>query len=197
MSTRRPREPKRLSSPRSAYLAGPEVFLPDARAAGARKQALCEAYGFRGLFPLDAELDAHAPADLSRAIYAANRALIAAADLGIFNLTPFRGPSADAGTLFELGLFVGLGKPVFAYSNVAEDFLPRTVAAVPCTRADDAWRDGFGMSVEDFGNADNLMVDEALRSQGRTFHRYATAERERFTDLRGFEACLMEAARSA
>ena len=186
-----------MSAPRLVYLAGPEVFLPDARAAGARKQALCEAHGFRGLFPLDADLTAVAPPDLSRGIYAANLALIATADCGIFNLTPFRGPSADAGTVFELGLFIGLSKPVFAYSNVAEDFFTRVTAGVSCTRAGDVWCDGLGMSVENFGNADNLMIDEALRLQGRTFHRRATDDRARFTDLVGFEACLIEAQRSA
>ena len=33
-------------------------------------------------------------------------------DSGICNLTPFRGAGADAGTVFELGMLVGLGKKV-------------------------------------------------------------------------------------
>ena len=39
------------------YLAGPEVFLPDAIAVGAEKCRLCAEYGFEGLFPLDASLE--------------------------------------------------------------------------------------------------------------------------------------------
>ena len=33
-----------------------------------------------------------------------------AADAIIANLTPFRGPSADAGTVYELGYMAGRGK---------------------------------------------------------------------------------------
>ena len=88
--------------PQKIYLAGPEVFLPDADDIGLRKKALCEKYGFVGLFPLDNEI-ANLPADgrLDQAIYAANLVLMKEADIGICNLTPFRGISADAGTVFE------------------------------------------------------------------------------------------------
>ena len=175
---------------RKAYLAGPEVFLPDAREVGRAKKDLCRLFGFEGLFPLDAGADGQG----SRAIYAALAAQIAAADFGIFNLTPFRGPSADVGTVFELGAFVGAGKPVFAYSNEAGDLLSRVQAAFPLRREDGAWRDAAGLLVEDFGNADNLMIDEALARQGRSVHRAATPDTMRFRDLGGFEACLREAA---
>ena len=40
-----------------------------------------------------------------------------AADAIIANLTPFRGPSADAGTVYELGYMAGRGKLCLAYSN--------------------------------------------------------------------------------
>ena len=43
--------------PPRIYLAGPEVFLPDALEVGARKAALCGAHGLEGVFPLDASLD--------------------------------------------------------------------------------------------------------------------------------------------
>jgi nucleoside 2-deoxyribosyltransferase len=111
------------------YLAGPDVFLPDAVGMGRRKKELCRAYGFEGLFPFDSEVDPNAGAEpIDRLIYRANEAMIREADLGIFNLTPFRGPSADAGTVFELGLMVGLGKRIFGYTNIAEDFLDRCKA---------------------------------------------------------------------
>ena len=184
-----------MTGPRRLYLAGPDVFLPDAAAQGDAKKSLCAAHGFVGLFPFDAEA---APSDgLSRAIYAANLALIATADGAIFNLTPFRGPSADVGTVFELGVFIGLDKPVFAYSNVTDDLFARIRPTTRLQRdgADGPWRDADGMGVENFGNADNLMIDEALARQGRTFHRHQAADGDRFTDLSGFEACLREAGR--
>ena len=42
------------------YLAGPEVFLSNAREIGALKRAICERYGLVGVFPADEE-DAMAP----------------------------------------------------------------------------------------------------------------------------------------
>jgi len=35
------------------YLAGPDVFLPDALEVGKRKREICARHGLRGLFPLD------------------------------------------------------------------------------------------------------------------------------------------------
>lgn len=173
------------------YLAGPEVFHRDAVRLGAAKTALCAAHGLVGLYPLDTACD---PAD-SAAIHAACVASMSDADSGIFNLTPFRGPSADVGTAFELGMMVAQGKPVFAYSNVEDDLLTRLGRCPGLTfdAGSGLWRDPLGMSAEDFGNADNLMLDEALAVQGRRIHRRAVPEAERFTDLVGFEACLLEA----
>ena len=64
---------------RSVYLAGPDVFYPDAQARGVAMQAVCQAMGWVGLYPLDAALPANPPS-LSRAIYEANRNLIDRAD---------------------------------------------------------------------------------------------------------------------
>jgi nucleoside 2-deoxyribosyltransferase len=104
------------------------------------------------------------------------------ADFGVLNLTPFRGPSADVGTVFELGMLAGLGKPVFAYTNDDEDFLSRVKRAVPAhfDAATKIWRDSAGMTIENFGNVDN----------------HQTKEERRFRDLTAFEACLRLAADS-
>ena len=40
-----------------------------------------------------------------------------ACDAIIANLTPFRGPGADAGTVYELGYMAGRGKFCLGYSN--------------------------------------------------------------------------------
>jgi nucleoside 2-deoxyribosyltransferase len=52
-------------------------------------------------------------------IFRKDLAMMGACDVVIANLTPFRGPSADAGTLVEVGWFLGRGRPVFGYSNAA------------------------------------------------------------------------------
>jgi nucleoside 2-deoxyribosyltransferase len=179
------------------YLAGPEVFLPDAIAIGQRKKRLCAEYGFDGLFPFDNEV---APDDsgtrIDLLIYRANVAMMRHADLGILNLTPFRGPSADVGTAFELGMLAGLGKPVFGYTNEIEDLLSRIkrMQAAQFDAAAKIWRDAAGMTIEDFGNADNLMIDATLAEEGRPVFRHAARPEERFRDLTGFEACLRLAA---
>jgi nucleoside 2-deoxyribosyltransferase len=187
------------------YLAGPEVFLPDARGLGRRKQALCAAYGFHGLYPLDNELSETADARLDQLIYRANVAMIHAADAGIFNLSPFRGPSADAGTVFELGLMVGLDKPCFAYTNDARSLLARMQAlgAAMQDPATGLWVDPSGHWIEDFGNSDNLMIDAALAQDlsaenekgGGRFVRPSASEVLPLDDLSGFTECLTRAAR--
>jgi nucleoside 2-deoxyribosyltransferase len=180
--------------PKTIYLAGPEVFLPDASEVGARKKALCETYGFVGLFPLDNEIDAaRSGARTDALIYSANLAMIRAADIGIFNLTPFRGVSADSGTVFELGVMIGLGKPAFGYTNEAEDLLTRLRRADLVGEHPGALRDRSGMSIEDFENADNLMIDAALALGGHPIVRRAAAPGERHRDLGGFEECLRAA----
>jgi len=91
------------------YLAGPDVFLPDAIEIGRRKAAICARHGVSGLYPLDNAVDL-AAAGASLAIFEGNEAMMDAADAIIANLTPFRGPSADAGTVYELGYVAGRGK---------------------------------------------------------------------------------------
>src|SRR3954469_18251751 len=106
------------------YLAGPEVFLCDAAALGAKKKALCEGYGFTGLLPFDNEVSAVPAGERSdREIYRANMALIQESECPLINLPPCRGPSADGGSVFELGLMMALAKPVFGYSNTTTDLL--------------------------------------------------------------------------
>ena len=49
----------RLAHPEmtSVYLAGPDVFLPDAVDIGRRKVELCARHGLTGLYPLDNAID--------------------------------------------------------------------------------------------------------------------------------------------
>ncbi|MEK4035240.1 nucleoside 2-deoxyribosyltransferase [Methylocystis sp. IM3] len=175
----------------SIYLAGPEVFLADALDMGRRKKELCDAYGLEGLFPLDAEFVPGEEAS-SRSIFEANVAMIRRCDGVIANLTPFRGASADAGTVFEVGMAFALEKQVFAYTNVSAIYAARCVdtADAPGERLFAA----DGLSVEDFGLFDNLMIAEALRAQGHDVAAQEAAPEGRYTDLAAFELCLRQAA---
>jgi nucleoside 2-deoxyribosyltransferase len=186
-----------MASRPKVYLAGPDVFLPDAVSIGRRKKELCAHYGFEGLYPFDNEISGdHLGTRVDLLIYRANVAMIHEADFGIFNLTPFRGSSADAGTVFELGMFAALAKPVFGYTSDAEDLLSRVKQSGSVTRDPmGQWRDWMGMSVENFHNADNLMIEAVFLEQGHPIIRHATAADARFTDLMGFELCLREAAK--
>jgi nucleoside 2-deoxyribosyltransferase len=134
-----------------AYLAGPDVFLPNAAAHAQAKIAICARHGIIGLPPEQAW----------RGIFKKDLEMMEECDIIIANLTPFRGASADAGTLIEVGWFLGQGKKVFGYSNTATLFAPRShalVAAVPDPIA--------GLLVEGFGLPDNLMVPGAVEYGG-------------------------------
>ena len=178
----------------NVYLAGPEVFLPDAAEIGSRKKALCAEFGFVGLFPLDNVVLNAAPHErISRLIFAGNVALMGNADLVIANLTPFRGPSADAGTVFEMGLMMGMGKLVLGYTNGTSDLLTRTRKLDHRSRFDEgmnAWVDCVGMVIEDFGQADNLMITECLEAGGIGLVERIVAPTDLFRDLGGFRECL-------
>ena len=144
------------------YLAGPDVFLLDARAIGERQKAICAKYGIAGHFPLDAALDivGFAPVDAARAIFLANIAAIDSADALIANMTPFRGPGMDGGSAFEMGYASAKGLPIFAYTSDPRTYLGRARAAGLVTRVDEQGksRDAAGLEVEDFGLIDNLML---------------------------------------
>ena len=164
------------ASPPRVYLAGPEVFLPDAAAVLARKAAMVRAAGLAPLVPVD-EQDGRArdASDLAAGIYAGNLALLDACDLLIANLTPFRGPGADPGTVFELGYVAARGRPVLAYSADVRDVAERVrdgVGAAPDRYG--VLRDPDGLLVEDFGRAENLMPAIACERAGGQIVRVPT-----------------------
>ena len=180
------------TTPPRIYLAGPEVFLPDAMAAGRAKQALCEAYGFVGAFPLDVQLDRAGllKPEAARRISLANEALMRSCDLVIANCTPFRGVSMDVGTAFEIGYMRALGRPVLGYTNTPLDLHARSVMGR--ARIDLPFdSDAEGVELEDFGLAENLMIEIAIMECGSTLVRNAAAAGAEMTDLAGFEACLV------
>jgi len=174
------------------YLAGPEVFFPNAVAHGEEKKRIAAELGFEGLFPLDNVIDnaaALAPSDLARAISRANEEMIRRADLLVANCTPFRGPSMDVGTAYEIGFARALGKPVFGYSNAPDDYASRVRATPPHAVA--AWcAETRAADIEDFGLGENLMIAvAALETGGRLLTGGAAADRM-LSDLAAFRDCL-------
>ena len=176
------------------YLAGPEVFLPDAAAIGQRKRELCHRYGFEGLYPLDNEAKAEDGASLSRAIFAGNVNMIREADALVANLTPFRGVSADVGTVFELGFAFALPKPVFGYSNIVAALQKRVPSFLKKNKtslgADGRLYGSDNFAIENFGLYDNLMLVEALIACGHDVFLPDESVTDLWHDLRTFESCL-------
>ncbi|MDA8257459.1 MAG: nucleoside 2-deoxyribosyltransferase [Betaproteobacteria bacterium] len=133
------------------YLAGPDVFRPDAAAWAGQVRELCLAAGHQALIPLEGDGPATAAA-----IYRSNLRQIAAADAMLANLNPFRGAEPDSGTCVEIGYALALGKPVIGYADDLRPLRERLRASGP--GADGRWRDAAGHVVEDFGLPFNLML---------------------------------------
>jgi nucleoside 2-deoxyribosyltransferase len=177
----------------TAYLAGPDVFLPQAREHALRKVTICARYKIVGRPPLNEDVESlkAMPDDQAwRTIFRKDLAMMEECDVVIANLTPFRGPSADAGTLVELGWFLGRGRPVFGYSNSAMLFAERSRLHLGAV-ADPV----PGLSVEGFGLPDNLMVPGAVLEGGGYSIVLPPDSRDRpFDSLDVFERCVEVAA---
>ena len=177
------------------YLAGPDVFLPDAVEIGRRKVELCARHGLTGLYPLDNAVDLRpARPDASLRIFRGNETMMIEADAIIANLTPFRGPGADAGTVYELGYMAGRGKLCLGYSNDPSSYADRVREFTEVTSRDGRLVDALGLTVEDFGLADNLMMIHALDLHGCALVTPQQAPADIWHDLTAFETCVRIAA---
>lgn len=136
------------------YLAGPDVFLPNAIEQGECLKKLCRAYGFKGCYPMDNLITGSSPQEIAKGIGEANQKMIEKCDIVIANLSPFRGPEPDSGTVWEVGYAQGLGKQVLAYSTDRRSLKERTQVMLGLG---DKESDHEGMSIEDFGLSHNLM----------------------------------------
>ncbi len=174
------------------YLAGPEVFLPDAKAVGRAKVEMASEYGFEGVFPLDAQVDLVGKAKSVQAglIFAACEGLMDTCDFAIANLTPFRGVSMDSGTAYEIGYMRARGHRVLGYTNMVGDlasraraFRSRGIPAGDCDRPD--------CEIEDFDLVENIMIAVAIRESGGVVVQHAG--NGDMHDLTGYRTCLEQA----
>jgi nucleoside 2-deoxyribosyltransferase len=174
----------------SIYLAGPEAWYPDAEDHAAAQRATCELAGFVGLTPADmVGAEPGGTEVAARELYAARMALMRRADAAVINLTPWRGPSCEAGTAFEAGFLSCLGKPVFGFINLNDEneaeYRDRVDAFIGAQLDENGvLRDDEGCVVEDFGLPETLM----LWAEARRLFVIVTGDP--LHDLTGLELCL-------
>ena len=136
---------------RRVYLAGPDVFFPDVAERSAMLKDACRHYGFEGVFPLDSGVQLTSPIAREEngfLIYEANIKLIRSCHAILANVSPFRGPSVDAGTAFEIGYGRALGLEVVGYTSNRTLYKERVTPD--------------GLMIEDFGMIDNLMIHASM-----------------------------------
>lgn len=120
------------------YIAGPWVFRLDAKEHADYLRKLAKEHGFIPLIPIDNECTT------ASQIKAANETMIMECDCIIADLTPFRGPSADVGTAFEVGFAWAMNKTVIQWSADERNYEERVTPD--------------GMMIESFGLKENLML---------------------------------------
>lgn len=195
-----------ISQPR-VYLAGPDVFLPNAADLCSLKKAICTEHGLQALWPLDNVLDLSglAPPAAGLAIAKANEELMQESAAIIANLTPWDGPSADAGTCFELGYMRALGRPCFAYSNDVRSYEQRVEVHVlehdqgPMKRDEHGHKiTASGRRLECFQLNDNLMLDGAVHLSGGSYclSPVPAWDRHYYTELAAFRLAVAACARA-
>jgi nucleoside 2-deoxyribosyltransferase len=176
------------------YLAGPEVFLPNAREQLDIKIALTRGAGLIPVSPGDFVVPPQpSKRQFGHAISEIDEKMMDSADAIIANLTPYHGVSADTGTCYELGYMCAQGKLAYAYTNVAASMRERTVAHYRGDVAVDPagrLRGSDGMAVEDVDMADNLMMQGGVERRGGQMIVHDAAPDRRYTDTTAFEICL-------
>jgi nucleoside 2-deoxyribosyltransferase len=169
---------------KAIYLAGPTVFEPDPDASFSAMKLICARHGLEGVSPLDNQigLEGIAPGrDLLHRIVAADIALMRRLDGGVFCLDGFRGaPEMDAGTAFEIGYMVALGKPVAGWTRDPRQYplkvqhyfeqgmgaglMPAEAGAKGGTSG--LLRDPHGMLVHSEGCVQNAMTEIGIEMAG-------------------------------
>lgn len=140
------------------YIAGPDVFEPNAIERGKEKVQICLQHGFIGMYPLDNVINfAQEKQKIAQEIFFANLKLIEEADIIVANLNPFRGKEADSGTVWECGYAFGLGKAVYGYMTSTDDYLDQFSKEEKQLNGK-CYVDVDGRMIEDFSYPINLMI---------------------------------------
>ncbi len=155
--------------PPQLYLAGPEVFRPDAIEYAQKQCALCEQYGFTGLHPMDNNVDlGDSSMRTATKIYRSDIGQIQACDIVVANCNAFRGALIDDGTAYELGYGNALGKPTYGYIDrliPAREYTKSRCSFTTLADGRQVDEDGFVL-VDDFGTSINLMMQCGMLDSG-------------------------------
>ncbi len=182
----------------SLYIAGPEVFLPDAAAVMGEKRRIAARHGFTVTGPgPDENADPTTEVQTARGIYLKDRRMMLDADYCLANITPFRGVSADPGTVFEIGFMIASGRRVWAYSNDPRPYGARVWAEWYRQDGPQAMAGSDGLAIETYGLADNLMIDCGILEHGGQVIRPDAAVADPDRDLASYTRALALMAGSA
>ncbi len=153
------------------YLSGPDIFHPKAKDIDTNKKAICDRYGLEAVSQLDIGDGRVFSGDAANTleIFTQTRALIESCDLLVANISPFRGPSLEAGTALEIGIMLGLAKPVIGYSLNSDTYAERLmrlhdIFELPLNESGDVLEAPDGLLVEDFGLAEGGLISGAVQS---------------------------------
>jgi nucleoside 2-deoxyribosyltransferase len=152
-----------------------------------------------GAFPTDEEEVCDPALSLPAQGLAISRAMERAmrdCDAMIVNLTPFRGPSADVGSAYEMG-FMRAESADLRYTHDARPFRERVAAFCGGqlrARATGGHEDADGMAIESFLMHDNLMLAGGVIASGGCIIAEAASHADRYTALIAFERCVAHAA---
>ncbi len=147
---------------KKVYVAGPDVFRNDYMTYVNEVKMLLTSHNLQGLFPTDTCVPKEITenAEIADFIYHSNIKLINQCDAVLANMSPFRGPSMDIGTGFEIGYAAALKKPIFGFSCMPKfysdlkhcDYFSRVKKFQKVKENIDEY------GIESFGLSDNLMV---------------------------------------
>ena len=153
------------------YIAGPEVFLPNALQRAEEQRELCVKYGFIPLHPMDNALDL-GNKDYATAvrIYRGDVSQVRECDIIAANCNPFRGVCMDDGTAHELGMADALFKVLYGYISKLESLVERTIRDYPTTLLDAVTglhvdREGYAVT-DAFSTSINLMMQCGMTESG-------------------------------
>ncbi|SFK89398.1 Nucleoside 2-deoxyribosyltransferase [Paenibacillus sp. 1_12] len=147
----------------SIYLAGFEVFYPNALEIGANLKAACAEHGFVGVYPKDNVISkepGRSKQEIASEIFHANIKLIEEADIIAANLNCFRGAEPDSGTVFEVGYACALGKKLYGYVDADVPMWEKVALYWGGVHPGDNGRyvDKEGLHIENLGMPINLML---------------------------------------
>lgn len=150
------------------YLAGPEVFLPNAQEVLRVNKEKCKNHGFTAVSPLDGRLRDEVGLMRARQIFHENCRLIDSCEYMIANCNPFRGATIDDGTAFEIGYAFSRSKKIVGYVEFKRPLPDIVQSRIPTLAHESGYRidmEGYLLN-EDFGNTINLMPEFAIIESG-------------------------------